>query len=163
MAFAMADDTPNACMSLSFQGAVDNFLGALLLESALYSLRQYPQNKICKSGMFFVPLASDFIDHVRAAFHHRFTTKPPQQTHAFSPTPIKKAPVKPGKKGSTGASEFFLKSAAVFSIADKRSKPAHNTDRDSHRAEVAADNAAAPAALVGHQHPTGSTPPGIPS
>jgi hypothetical protein len=42
--------------------------------------------------MFFVALASGFIDHVHAAFHHKFTIKTPRQNTRFFPNPIKKRP-----------------------------------------------------------------------
>jgi hypothetical protein len=57
------------------------------------------KNKLAKNGKFSTREKHDSPHHNSPQIHHDFTIKTPQKTHAFRPTPIKKALINPEKTG----------------------------------------------------------------
>jgi hypothetical protein len=109
---------------------------------------------------------------IEPSFSPQFTTHPPRNHHQkttsntpYLPQPPSKTPVKPGKNGSTGASDFFCETDS-FNTADSN-KPARSTGRGRGKHTVVAeeaDSAAAFAAAAAERlRPADSTPPETPS
>jgi hypothetical protein len=131
------------------------------------------ENNVLKSGTFLAAQNCAFSDHNSPQSHHKFTIKKPRSTPHFFQNPHKKRPPNL-KKQFDGRFYKFLFNRSL--TAGSSNKPAHSTDRDTHKdkgrdkenhrpAVAAEDSAAASAAATpeANQPQAGSTPPGTPS